>query len=76
MKTRSLRKYVHKLGGAFLPCLRGVREKKEYEISMLWERIRGARAVGEEWERVGEVMAFKQRADQVDYVGRKEKARK
>jgi len=25
---------------------------------MLWEMIRGARAVGEEWERVGEVMAF------------------
>jgi len=43
---------------------------------MLWERIRGARAVGEEWERVGEVMAFIQRADQVDYVGRKKKARK
>jgi hypothetical protein len=67
---------VHKIGGAFFLCLRGVREKMEYEISMLWERIRGARAVGEEWERVGEVMAFKQRADQVDCVGRKKKARK
>jgi hypothetical protein len=76
VKTHSLLKYVHKIGGAFFPCLRGVREKKEYEIPMLWERIRGARADGEEWEGVVEVMAFIQSADQVDYVGRKKKAGK
>jgi len=42
-------------------------------MSMLWERIRGDRAVGEEWERVDQALAFIQRADQVGYVGRKRK---
>jgi len=43
---------------------------------MLWEWIRGTRAVGEKWESVDQTMTFIQRADQVGYVGRKNKMRK
>ena len=56
---------MHKLRGAYFLCLQGFREKREDEMSMIWERIRGARAVGEKWERVAQAMAFIQRADQV-----------
>jgi hypothetical protein len=48
----------------------------EDEMPMLWEWIRGARAVGEKWERVNQAMAFIQKADQVGYVERKKKRRK
>jgi hypothetical protein len=48
----------------------------EDEMPVLWEWIRGARAVGEEWEIVDQAIAFIQRADQVGYVERKSKARK
>ena len=44
-------------------------------MSSLYERIRGARAVGEKWECVNQAMAFIQRAEQVEIVGRKKKAR-
>jgi acyl CoA:acetate/3-ketoacid CoA transferase alpha subunit len=48
----------------------------EDEMSMLWEWISGARAVGEKWERVDQAIAFIQKADQVGYVERKSKGRK
>jgi len=39
----------------------------EDEMPMLWEWIRGATAFGENLERLGQAMAFIQRADQVGY---------
>jgi hypothetical protein len=48
----------------------------EDEMPVLWEWIRGARAVGEKWEIVDQAMAFIQKADQVGYVERKNKVRK
>jgi hypothetical protein len=51
-------------------------ENREDEMPMLCEWIRGVRVVGEKWEKVDQAVAFIQRADQVRYVGRKEKARK
>ena len=41
---------------------------------MLYEWSSGARDVDEKWERVDQVMAFIQRADQVGYVGRREES--
>jgi hypothetical protein len=38
---------VHKEGGAFYLCLQGRRGKREYEMPMLWEWIKGARDAGE-----------------------------
>jgi hypothetical protein len=63
------------LGGAFFLCLQGIREMTEDKMPILWEQMRGARSVGENWERVDQPMVFLQRADQVGYVGGKKKAR-
>jgi hypothetical protein len=46
MKPCSSHNYVHKLGGAFFLCPQGIRENRENEMPMLWEWIKGARAVG------------------------------
>ena len=51
-----------------------MREKMGDEMSMLWEWIRRARVGGEKWERVKQVVAFIQTADQVGYIRRKKKA--
>jgi len=65
---------VHHLGSAFFLCVWGTREKWADEMSVLWQWIRQARAVVEKWERVEQVVAFIQRADQFGYVRRKKKA--
>jgi hypothetical protein len=46
-------------------CLQSIRENREDEMPVLWERIRRARVVGEKWERVDQAKAFIQKADQV-----------
>jgi hypothetical protein len=48
-----------------LPLSQGIREKREDEMPVLWEWIRGTRGVGEKWEKVDQAMAFIQRADEV-----------
>jgi len=53
--------------------LQGSIENREDEMPMLWEWIRGAKAVGEKRERVDHAVSFIQRADEVGYVGRKGK---
>jgi hypothetical protein len=59
--------------GAFFLCLQGRREKREDELLMLWKWNRGARVVGEIWERVDLTLAITHIADQVGYVRRKRK---
>jgi hypothetical protein len=67
---------VHKLGGTFFLSLQGISEKREDGMPMLWEWTRRSRDVDEKWKKMDQAMAFIQRADQVGYVGRKNKGRK
>jgi hypothetical protein len=67
---------VHNLRGAYFLCLQGIKVKREFEMPILWEWIRGTTAVGEKYERVDRAVAFIQRVDQVGYVGSKNKDRK
>jgi len=47
----------------------------EDKCPVLWEWIRGARALGQKWETVDQAMAFIERAGKFGYGGRDKKAR-
>ena len=46
VKPCDLSKLLYKLAGTYFLCLQGDREKTEDKNTMLWDWIRGARAVG------------------------------